>query len=114
MIPLSLHDLQMVIVLVMLAVGILFILLGTYILVSRSYSKEVRSLAAQTAKLGQKEIGDEISGLVSSASELVLSINQLVRTANGIGVFLIAFGTLLVLLGYWVTTQIGPTANLAA
>jgi hypothetical protein len=44
----------------------------------------------------------------------VLSINQLVRTANGIGVFLIAFGTLLVLLSYWVTTQIAPAGLLAS
>jgi len=114
MIPLTLHDLQMIIAVTMLAIGILFILLGTFILVTRSYGKEVRTLAAQTAKLGQKGIGDDISGLVSSASELVLSINQLVRTANGIGVFLIAFGTLLVLLAYWVTTQISPAGLLAS
>ncbi len=114
MIPLTLQDFQLIIAVAMLAIGILFILLGTYILVSRSYGKEIRALAAQTARLGQKGIGDEISGLVSSASELVLSINQLVKTANGIGVFLIAFGTLLVLLSYWVTTQIAPTGLLAA
>jgi hypothetical protein len=108
MISLSIRDMQTLIAAAVFLFGIAFIILGTYILLARGFSKEVNSLANQTAKLGQKGLAEDVSTLVTSASELVLSLNQLIRTASGIGVFLIALGLLMLAMTYWIVTQIQP------
>jgi hypothetical protein len=56
--------------------------------------------------LGQKGIAEEVTGLVTSASELVASLNQLVKTANGVGVFLMILGIAMMGSGYWIILQI--------
>jgi hypothetical protein len=81
-------------------------LIGVFILVARGYSKEIKSIAAYTARLGHKGIADEASGLVSSASGLIDAINQLVRTASGVGAFLIFLGMLMLTATYWIISQI--------
>ena len=106
MIPLSMNDMQIFVAAAVFLLGCMCIVLGTLVLVSRGYSREVRSIAAHTAKLGQKGVASEIAGLVQSASELVISINQLVRTANGIGVFLITLGISMLGAAYWIILQI--------
>jgi hypothetical protein len=109
MIPLSIRDMQILIAAAVFLFGIAFVILGTYILLTRGYSKEVSALASQTAKLGQKGLAEDVSTLVTSASELVLSINQLIRTASGIGVFLIALGLLMLAMAYWIVMQVQPS-----
>jgi len=109
MIPLSIRDMQILIAAAVFLFGIAFVILGTYILLTRGYSKEVGALASQTAKLGQKGLAEDVSTLVTSASELVLSINQLIRTASGIGVFLIALGLLMLAMAYWIVMQVQPS-----
>jgi hypothetical protein len=37
---------------------------------------------------------------------LILSINQLVRTASGVGTFLLLSGMMMIAAAYWVVTQI--------
>jgi hypothetical protein len=106
MIPLSMSDMQIFIAAAVFLLGCMCIVLGALVLISRAYSREVRSIAAHTAKLGQKGVASEITGLVQSASELVGAINQLVRTANGIGVFLIALGISMLSASYWIILQI--------
>jgi hypothetical protein len=106
MIPLSMNDLQILIAAAVFVLGCMCIILGSLVLVSRGYSREVRSIAVNTAKLGQKGVASEVTGLVNSASELVASINQLVRTANGIGMFLITLGLAMLAAGYWIIQQI--------
>jgi hypothetical protein len=86
--------------------GSVCVLLGIFVLISRGYSREVKSLAAQTARLGQKGIAQDVTGLVNSASQLVAAINGLIRTASGVGVFLIAFGMVMIVAAYWVVLQI--------
>ena len=106
MIPLSYQDAQIIIAAGVFLLGCLSVVIGVLILLSRSYSKEMRTIAAHTARLGQKGMSHEISGLVKSAAELTASINQLVRTANGIGVFLISLGMVLIAASYWLVQQI--------
>jgi len=106
MIPLSMNDMQILISTAVFALGCMCILLGALVLVSRGYSREVRAIAVHTAKLGQKGVASEVAGLVNSASELVASINQLVRTANGIGAFLISLGLVMIVAAYWIVQQI--------
>ena len=106
MIPLSFKDLQIVVAAGVFLLGCMSTVIGVLILMTRSYSREMRTIAAHTARLGQKGMTHEISGLVQSAAELTASINQLVRTANGIGVFLISLGMVLIAASYWLIQQI--------
>lgn len=106
MLPLSLRDMQLAIAAVTFVLGLVCILLGIIMLLTRGYSREVRALAAHTARLAQKGISHEISGLVTSASQLVEAINELVRTSSGIAVFLILLGMSLLAASYWILMQI--------
>lgn len=106
MIPLTLRDMQIVIAGSVFLLGFLCIMMGAFVLISRGYSREVRALAAHTARLAQKGVAQEVSGLVTSASQLVGAINELVRTASGIGVFLISLGLVMIVSSYWVIEQI--------
>lgn len=106
MIPLNLMDLQIVISTTVFILGCMCIFLGAFVLISRGYSKEVRTLAKNTARIGQKGLTEEVAGLVSSASELVSAVNELVKTSSGVGVFLIALGLAMIAASYWVVMQI--------
>ena len=106
MIPLSFRDLQILIAAAVFLMGCMCVILGALVLISRGYSREVRSIAVHTARLGQKGMAQEVTGLVNSAAELLAGINQLVRTASGIGVFLISLGCAMLVAAYWVIQQI--------
>ena len=106
MIPLSIIDMQMVIGATAFILGCMCVVLGILVLVSRGYSKEIRALATQSARLGRKGMADEITGLVNSASELVSALNSLVKTASGAGLFLILVGIGMIAASYWVVEQI--------
>jgi hypothetical protein len=106
MIPLNLSDFQIVIAVSVFILGCMCILLGAFVLIARGQSAEVKMLAAHTARLAQKGISDEVTGLVNSASSLVASLNDLVRTTNGTGVFLMTLGLMMVAASYWILTQV--------
>jgi hypothetical protein len=106
MFPLSLHNVQIVLAATGFVLGFICVLIGIIILITRGYSREVRALATHAAKLGQKGIGYEVSGLVTSASDLVNAINGLVRTASGVGIFLVFLGMAMLAASYWIATQI--------
>jgi hypothetical protein len=106
MIPLSFNDIQLLIAASIFVLGLLLILIGSLVMVSRGYSREVSALAAHTARLGQKGIAQDVTGLVNSATELVASITGLVRTASGIGIFLITLGIAMLVAAYWIIQQI--------
>ncbi len=79
--------------------GILGILLGMatfaigiFILVNRALSRDIQRLASHTARLAQKGIVEDASGLVGNASALVTALTRLVQTAAGIAATLIALG----------------------
>lgn len=106
MIPLSLSDFQIVIAVAVFILGCMCILLGAFLLIARGTSSEIKALAAHTARLGQKGLAEEVSGLVNSASALVGALNDLVRTSNGTGVFLLTLGLMMIGSSYWILTQV--------
>lgn len=108
MFPMTLLDMQLLIAAVLFVLGCLSIMLGVFILMARGYSKEIKTIAAHTARLGHKGIAQEVTGLVSSASGLIDAINQLVRTASGVGVFLILGGLIMIVSAYWIISRINP------
>lgn len=102
MVPLSFHEIQLIVAATLFFIGCLCIILGILLLVTRGYSREVNSITAHTAKLGQKGITQEIAGLVVSATELVASINDLSRTASGVALMMIAIGLGMIAGAYWI------------
>ena len=105
MIPLSTVDMEIIIGVTAFVLGCMCVLLGIFVLISRGYSREIRSLAHQSALLGRKGMAEDVSGLVNSASELVVALNQLVKTSSGAGLFLIMVGIGMIAASYWVVMQ---------
>jgi hypothetical protein len=110
MIPITLVDMQLLIAAVLFLLGCLSIMLGAFILIARGYSREIKTIAAHTARLGHKGIAEEATSLVSSASSLIDAINQLVKTASGVGVVLILFGLIMLIAAYWIVSRVSPVA----
>jgi len=72
--------------------GVFTFIAGVVVLISRTFGRDVRTLATQTNRLAQKGILDGVAGLVGNASALMEATNQLVKTTRGIGAFLMFFG----------------------
>jgi hypothetical protein len=87
-------------------IGMLTMGVGVSILALRTSSADIHALAAHTARLAQKGLADDISGLVGNASALVDSMSQLVRTNRGVGIFLCIIGGLLMAASVYFAIQI--------
>jgi hypothetical protein len=86
--------------------GMIAFIVGIVILAQRTASTDVKTLAVQTARLAQKGLAEDVAGLVGNASSLLDSMNQLVRTTRGVGMFLSLLGMLLMGLACWFAVQI--------
>mgnify|MGYP006900773741 CR=1 FL=1 len=97
---------------VILVIGLVFVIgmitfiAGVLVLTLRSASSDVKNLATQTARIAQKGLVDEMSGLVGNASTLVDAMGQLVRTTRGIGIFLCVLGTILMGFACYLALQV--------
>ena len=103
---LEIFDIKLLMVIGLFLLGILTLLVGIILLITRSAGKEVRTLATQTAQLAKKGIAEDVAGLVGNASQLLSATNELVRTSAGIGVFLAVLGFLLMAVATWLVLQI--------
>jgi hypothetical protein len=106
MINLSIPEIKILMVAGLFLLGIIAILIGIFILITRSAGKEVRTLATQTTKLARKGMAEDVAGLVGNASSLLSATNELVRTSAGIGVFLAVLGFLLMSVATWLVLRI--------
>lgn len=86
--------------------GMITFIAGILILAFRASSSDVKALAAQTARLAQKGLAEDVAGLVGNASNLVDAMNQLVRTTRGVGIFLAVIGMLMMGIACWLAIQI--------
>lgn len=100
------YELLLIMCVMLFALGMVTSVIGVLILVFRANSKEVRTLAAQTSKLAQKGLAEEVAGLVGNASSLLEAVNQLIRTSAGVGVFLTIFGLVVMIAAGLLTLQI--------
>ncbi len=92
MIEMTVNDFLLTMAALMMLMGVITFGIGVYIIVAKVVAGDVRSLATQTAKLAQKGITDDVSGLVGNASSLIDSLNGLTKTSAGLGMFLIFVG----------------------
>jgi hypothetical protein len=86
--------------------GMVAFIAGLLILSLRASSPDIKTLAVQTARLAQKGLAEEVAGLVGNASNLLDSMNQLVRTTRGVGIFLTLLGMCLMGLACYFALQI--------
>jgi hypothetical protein len=96
-------DLQVGIILILLGSGLLCLLAGIIILIGRSFSGEMRTLAATSTELSKRAISHDMESLASTTSELLSTINDLMKTAAGTGAFLILVAVLMMAAAYWLT-----------
>jgi hypothetical protein len=92
MIEMTVNDFLLTMAGILMFLGVISFGIGVYIIVAKVIGDDVRSLATQTAKLAQKGITDDVSGLVGNASTLIDSLNGLTKTSAGLGMFLIFIG----------------------
>jgi hypothetical protein len=95
-------ELQLFMLIGTFLLGSITFLLGLAILMYGAWGKDLRTIADQTTKLAQKGMAEEIAGLVGNASTLMTTLNDLMRTSNGIGFYLTIIGALLMLLSSFV------------
>lgn len=95
MFAMSSTDFIMTMAIVLLVIGVVVLGIGVYTLIKKVLGKELNTIADQTVKIAQKGITDEISGLVGNARALIEVLNEMVKTATGIGIFLVILGALL-------------------
>jgi len=86
-------------ILVFLA-GMATFAVGVFVLVTRALSADIHRIAARTAKLAQKGMVEDASGLVGNANALLVSLNKMVRTTTGTALFLIALGISMMVYSY--------------
>ncbi len=89
------EDLITLLTLVFMGLGLISFITGFIVLLTRVLGKGITQIAKQTQKVVQKGITEEIASIIGNASVLIDSLNQMVTTAAGIGVFLMVLGVLL-------------------
>lgn len=103
----NLHEIQIAMAGGMFLLGIGTFIIGVLILIAGSWWQDLRTLTTQTTRIAQKGITEEISGLVGNASALLNSINEMVHTTTGIGVFLTIIGLLMMVVTFLLVINFG-------
>ena len=106
MFPLSINDLLLTISAVLFLMGVVTIGAGVVILVTKVMGGDLKQITAQASQLAEKGIAEDVSGLVGNASKLIDSLNDLVRTASGVGIFMVIIGFVLMMSAYFLLVQI--------
>jgi hypothetical protein len=76
-------NLQLIMLIFMFILGSLTFIIGVAILVTGAWRRDLRSITSQTARLAQKGIAEEVSGLIGNAAALLDTLNGMVKTAQG-------------------------------
>ncbi|MDH5507766.1 MAG: hypothetical protein OEZ02_11155 [Anaerolineae bacterium] len=100
------QDIQIIMALALFLLGLTTFITGVFVLLTRAMGKDMSTLAAQAKHLAQKGIAEDVAGLVGNASALMTSMQEMARTAAGIGVLLNLFGLLLMAASYALLTGI--------
>jgi hypothetical protein len=106
MFSMTVNDFLLSMATALLICGIVMLGIGVYTLIGKLMGKELRTIADQTAKLAQKGITEEISGLVGNARTLIEALNSMVKTTAGIGILLLLLGVILLAAAYGLVLQI--------
>jgi hypothetical protein len=86
--------------------GTVSMMAGLFTLITKLIWGDLKVIAQQTTRLAQKGIAEDIAGLVGNASKLIDALNQLVKTAAGIGIFLFLIGMVLIGVAYFLALRL--------
>ena len=106
MLSMTVNDFILTMGIALLAAGMIFLGIGCFILVKKLTGKDLQNIADQTSKLAQKGLTDDITGLVGNSRALVDSLNSLVKTQAGVGIFLLLVAFVLLGGAYALVLQI--------
>lgn len=101
----TIQDIVFIVAASLIMLGVIAIGAGIALLIARASGRAVHTIADQAARLAQKGITDEISGLVGNASSLIEALTQLIRTNAGIGIFLVLFGFVMLVAAFLMVTM---------
>ena len=83
------------------SLGVLACLAGMWTVLAREYQQTLKGLSAQSSRLHARALTDiGVVPAIDAAARLVDAVNQLVRTAMGVGAFLCLIGLVLCVIGY--------------
>ena len=80
--------------------GLAFVSAGFWKLMGFGLVPHAKALAAQSVRIGQKALTDDITRVTQAASQLSESVNNLLRTSAGVGAFLIFIGLIFLSASY--------------
>lgn len=84
-------------------VGLATFVIGTAILIAGAFGKERANILAQTNRLAQKGLAEEVSGLVGNVSTLLSAMNEMLTTRNGTGIVMMLIGGGLMITSFYLT-----------
>lgn len=100
-------DLQVVMAVCLFLLGVCACVAGFWTILARQYRQALKSISAHSAKVTSKAITDvALAPLMDAFSGLVKSIDQLVRTSVGVGVFLCLAGVVLSFVAFWMLSTL--------
>ncbi len=106
MITINATDFTLTLAIILAVMGIITFLVGIIILAFKVKSDEFNSITEQSAKLMEKGLVDNVSDLMGSTTSLLDTINQMVKTKAGIGVFLVLITFVLFGVAYYLMTSL--------
>ena len=106
MISLNANDFTLTLALILAVMGIITFIVGIIILAFKVKSDEFNSITEQSAKLMEKGIVEDVSEMMGNTTSLLETINQMVKTKAGIGVFLVLITFVLFGVAYYLITNL--------
>lgn len=102
-------EFQLTLATVLFALGIIVMIISIFILTRQAIGRNIQTIAAQTTKLAEKGITENIAGLVGNASALINALHDLSKSNTGIGVFMVLLGITLLTTAYFISRNLGIT-----
>ncbi|HWQ11602.1 MAG TPA: hypothetical protein VNL77_02315 [Roseiflexaceae bacterium] len=96
---------QLVMAVLLFLAGMVMIVSGLLIIMTREYQETMRVLSSQSTRLSGKAITDVgVQAALEGTAHLLESVTRLVQTAIGTGAFLCLLGTLICGASFWMLT----------
>lgn len=92
---------------ILFIVGIVMIVAGLMIILSKEYHETMRTLSSQTPKLTGKAMDQTVLAAIDGTTRLLDAVKSLVQTAVGVGAFLCLFGVVVCGLAFWMARTAG-------
>src|SRR3712207_1898131 len=93
---------QTIMAAILFLVGIVMIVSGLLIILTREYQETMKLLSTQTPKLAGKAVTDQtVLAAIDGTTRLLDAVKGLIQTAVGVGAFLCLFGVAVCGLAFW-------------